>query len=81
MGKRNGNKMNASSVHSNECSTVDSYSFVEKSVLSDTFSEGNQSSGLTQSMSNLTVTTLTPVFKFLLIQCCFILIEKTDCLK
>ena len=55
MGKRKGDKKNASSVQNYECTTVDSSSFVEKSVLSDTLNEGNQSSGLTQSMSKLTV--------------------------
>ena len=63
MGKRNGNKMKASSVHSYECTTVDSSSFVENSVLSDTLSEGKQSSGLTQSMSNLTVDDSDPRFQ------------------
>ena len=63
MGKRNGNKMKTSSVQSNVCKTVDSSSFVENSVLSDTLSEGNQSSGLTQSMSNLTVDDSDPRFQ------------------
>ena len=81
MGKRNENKMKASSIQSNECTPVDSYSFVENIVLLDTLSEGNQSSGLTQPMSNLTFVNSDPVFKFLFIQCCFILIVKTDCLK
>ena len=63
MGKRNGNKLKASSVQSNESTTVDSFSFVENSVLSDTLSEGNQSSGLTQSMSNLTVDDSDPRFQ------------------
>ena len=63
MGKRNGNKMKASSVQNNECTTVDSSSFVENSVLSDTLSEGNQSFGLTQSMSNLTVDDSDPRFQ------------------
>ena len=63
MGKRNGNKMKASSVQSNECTTVNSSSFVENSVLSDTLSEGNQSSGLTPSISNLTVDYSDPRFQ------------------
>ena len=45
--------MKASSVQNNECTTVDSSSFVE----------GNQSSGLTQSMSNLTVDDSDPRFQ------------------
>ena len=63
MGKRNGNKMKASPVQSNECTTADSSSFVENSVLSDTLNEGNQSSGLTQSMTNLTVDDSDPRFQ------------------
>ena len=63
MGKRNGNKMKASSVQSNEFTTIDSSSFVENSVLSDTLSEENQSSGLTQSMNNLTVDDSDPRFQ------------------
>ena len=63
MGKTTGNKMKASSVQNNECTTVDSSSLVENSALSDIFSEGNQSSGLTQSMSNLTVDDSDPRFQ------------------
>ena len=55
--------MKASSVQTNECTTVVSSSFVENSVLSDTLREGNQSSGLTQSMSNLTVDDSDPLFQ------------------
>ena len=60
--------MNASSVQNNECTTEGRSSFVESSVLSDTLSEGNETSGLTQSMSNLTADHSDPPFyKFLLI--------------
>ena len=55
--------MKASSVQSDECTTADSSSFVENSVLSDTLSEGNQTFGLTQSMSNLTVDNSDPRFQ------------------
>ena len=47
--------MKASSVQRIEYTTVDSSSFVENNVLSDTLRKGNQYTGLTQSMSNLTV--------------------------
>ena len=77
MGKKKGNKMKASLVQN----TVDSPSFVESSVLSDTLCGRNQSSGLTKPLSNLTIDDSVPVSKFQLIQCCFILIEKTNCLK
>ena len=62
MGKRTGNKMKASSVQNNECTTVDSSSFAKNSLLSDTLNEGNQSSGLIQSMSNLTADDFDPRF-------------------
>ena len=61
---RKGNKMKAPSVQKNECTTVDSSSSVESSVLSNTSSEGNQSSGLTQSMSNLAVDHSDPRLQF-----------------
>ena len=62
MRKRTVNKMKAPSANNHECTTVDSSGFVEISVLSDTLSEGNQSSELTQSMSNLTVDDSDPPF-------------------
>ena len=54
--------MKASSLQINEYTTVGSSSFVENSLLSDTLSEGNQFSRLTQSMSNLTVDDSDPPF-------------------
>ena len=72
---RKSNKMKASSVESNECSTVDSSGFAESSVLSETLSKGNQSSRLSQSMRHLTVAYSKPVFKLPLIQRCFTLIK------
>ena len=62
MGNRKGDKMKASSVQNVSYTTVDSSCFCENSVLSDTLSEGNQSSGLTQSMSGLIVDDSDPWF-------------------
>ena len=63
MGKTKENKMNASSNQNNECTTVDSSSLVENNALSDTLCEGNQSTGITQSMSSLTVYDSDPGFQ------------------
>ena len=80
MGKRKGNKMKVSSVPNNEC-TINSSRFVESSVLSDNLSQGNQSSGLKQSLSNLTVDDSDPRFQVPVDAVLFILIEKTNCFK
>ena len=50
-----GNKLKTYSIQINECTTVESSCVGENSVLSDFLSEGNQLSGLIESMSNFTV--------------------------